>query len=130
LKALILVLTTVLFSSTATLAQNTQTTEVEEIVRDISAAYTSLNGKTITLRGAIGTLFGDSIYFANANGRFEVQFDAGRTARKKIANCELNMFDWQRSDCTVEVDAEILIKEPFSFAEGTEVTLIVYEVRE
>ncbi len=131
MKKLLHFLAIILLSTTgASSAQETQTSEVDTIVRGISSAYTALGGKTITMRGAIGTAYGDTIYFINPRGRFEVQFDAGRTARKKIADCEVSIFDWQRSNCFVEIDAEILIKEPFSFPSGAEVTLIVYEIRE
>ena len=81
------------------------------------------------MKGAIGTFIGDSLYFKNDHGRFEVQFDAGRNARKSIEGCELEWFGWANSKCIVEVDAELVVEEVYSFAEGGEVSLIVYALR-
>ena len=110
-------------------AQDTDTAEVMAAVDQMAKIHASLQGKTITMRGAIGTLIGDSLYFKNDHGQFAVQFDAGRNARKSIGGCKLEWFGWANSDCIVEVDAEIAIKEAYTFADGGEVKLIVYDVR-
>ena len=68
-------------------------------------------------------------YFKNDHGQFAVQFDAGRSARKSIEGCELELFGWANSDCIVEVDAEIAVEKAYGFADGGEVKLIVYNVR-
>ena len=117
-----------IFGSAAS-AQDTDTTEVMAAVEQMTKIHASLQGKTITMRGAIGTLFGDSLYFKNDHGQFAVQFDAGRSARKSIEGCELELFGWANSDCIVEVDAEIAVEKAYGFADGGEVKLIVYNVR-
>ena len=93
------------------MADETQTAEVRQIVAQLSKLHQSLAEKTVTLKGALGTFVGDDIYFKNDNGMFEVQFDAGRMARKKIDGCQLNWFDWSKSKCLFEVDAEISISD-------------------
>ena len=82
------------------------------------------------MKGALGTFVGEAIYFKNDNGMFEVQFDAGRAARKKIEGCQLDWFVWSKSKCLFDVDAEISISEAFSLAEGGKITLIIYDIRE
>ena len=109
-------------------AEETNTAEVLDTVSQISALYSSLEGKTISMTGAIGTLISDTLYLKNDDGKFKVQFDAGRAARKQIAGCELEFFGWANSDCIVDVDAEIMIEDKFSLADGVEITLIVYEL--
>jgi len=115
--------------STTAVAQDTDTTEVMGAVEQMAKLHASLKGKTVTMNGAIGTLVSDTLYFKNDHGQFQVQFDAGRSARKLIEGCELEWFGWANSDCIVEVDAEVEIETAFTFAEGGEIKLIVYEVR-
>lgn len=111
-------------------AEETDTVEVLAAVDQMAKIHASLEGKTVTMRGAIGTMIGDTLYFKNDHGQFAVQFDAGRNARKSIEGCELEWFGWANSDCIVEVDAEIAIETAYDFADGGEIKLIVYEVRE
>ncbi len=127
-KSLVAFLFSVSWASGA-MAQDTNTTEVMTAIDEMAAIHASLQGKTVTMRGAIGTLIGDNLYFKNDQGRFSVQFDAGRNARKSIDGCELEWFGWANSDCIVEVDAEIAIEEVYDFADGGQVKLIVYDVR-
>ncbi len=72
------------------------------------------------MRGVIGTLFGNALYVKNDHGQFKVQFDAGRSARKFIEGCELELFGWANSNCVVDFDVEIAIEEPYDFAQGGE----------
>ena len=120
----------VLACSTPALSEVIQTTEVTEIVKKMTELHASLNGKTVTMKGAIGTLLSDELFFKNEDGQFSVQFDAGRAARKKVEGCELEWFDWAKSKCLFEVDAEIVVDEPFSFADGGKIKLIVYDIRD
>lgn len=76
-------------------AQDTDTVEVREMLAHMQELHSSLHGMTITMTGAIGTTIGDLLYFKNDDGRFQVQFDAGRSARKSIEGCELEWFGWQ-----------------------------------
>ena len=110
-------------------AEDTDTAEVMQTVEQMAKLHASLSGKTVTMGGAIGTIFGDTLYFKNDFGQFSVQFDAGRNARKSIEGCELEWCGWANSDCIVEVDAEISIETEYDFADGGELKLIVYEVR-
>ena len=110
-------------------AQDTDTVEVREMLAHMQELHSSLHGMTITMTGAIGTTIGDLLYFKNDDGRFQVQFDAGSSARKSIEGCELEWFGWANSNCIVEVDAEIAVTTEYNFADGGAIKLIVYEVR-
>ncbi|MCK4861656.1 MAG: hypothetical protein KAS85_07085 [Rhodobacteraceae bacterium] len=123
-------LAALVFAASAVNAEETQTAEVEQSISEISALYSSLEGKTITMRGAIGTFISDTLLFKNDMGQFTVQFDAGRSARKRTEGCELEWFGWQNSSCLFEVDAEIAFDSEYSFSNGREVKLIIYEVRD
>ena len=81
------------------------------------------------MKGAIGTFITDSLHFKNQHGQFDVQFDAGRKARKSKEGREVEWFGWANSNCIVEVDAELEVDEAFSFANGGKIKLIVYDVR-
>lgn len=118
------------FAASTVNAEETQTAEVEQTISEISALYRSLEGQTITMRGALGTFIGDTLIFKNDMGQFTVQFDAGRSARKRTEGCELEWFGWQNSNCLFEVDAEIAFDTDYSFSNGREVTLIIYELRD
>lgn len=118
-----------LFNISGVAAQEPDTSAVMATVAQISELHASLNEKAVTMRGGIGTLIGDNLYFKNDHGQFSVQFDAGRSARKAIEGCKLEWYGWANSDCIVEVDAEIVIETAYSFSEGGEIKLIVYNVR-
>lgn len=117
------------FAPNVVSAEETQTEEVRTILNEIEILHASLAGKTITMRGAIGTFIGDQLYIKNDDGQFKVQFDAGRSARQLIEGCELEWFGWANSECVFEFDAEIKIEKEFTFADGGEIVLIVYELR-
>jgi hypothetical protein len=118
-------------SATAVTAQDTDTdtATVIQIVEEMAELHASLNGKTVKMRGAIGTLFGEALYFKNDDGQFSVQFDAGRNARKTIEGCELEFFGWANSNCIVDIEAEITIETVYDFADGGEIKLIIYDVQ-
>lgn len=121
---------TIALIGAAASAEETDTAEVMRIYKRMEELHSSLVGKTLTIRGAIGTLIGDALYLKNDMGQFDVQFDAGRNARRKVENCELEWFGWENSECIFEFDAEIAIEEPYDFAKGGELKLIIYEVRD
>lgn len=110
-------------------AEETQTGEVLALMRQISDLHAQLDGKTATLSGGLGTLIGDTIYFQSDLGRFQVQFDAGREARRLIEGCEISLFGNVESRCVFEVDAELRVSESYNLADGGEIELIVYNVR-
>jgi hypothetical protein len=110
-------------------AESTQTKSVLATTDKISGLYNSLSGKTVTMRGAIGTKIGDQLYFKNDHGQFKVQFDAGRAARKKIEGCKIEWIGWKNSKCLHEVDAEIKLDGKYSLSDGIDLDLIVYEIR-
>ena len=116
-------------SATAVTAQDTDTATVMQTVEEMAELHASLNGKTVKMRGAIGTLIGETLYFKNDDGQFAVQFDAGRNARKTIEGCELEWFGWANSNCIVDIEAEITIEKVYDFADGGEIKLIVYDVQ-
>ena len=120
---------TAAFLSSPAFAQDTDTDAVLDAVGQIARLHASLSEMTVTMSGAIGSLLGHGLYFKNDHGQFTVQFDAGRSARKSIAECEVELFGWANSNCIVEIDAEIAIEEAYTFANGGKVKLIVYEVR-
>jgi len=107
----------------------TQTEVVNGIVAQIESLHASLNGKTITATGAVGTLIGETLYFVNAAGKFKVQFDAGREDRRRIEGCEVPLFGDADPKCIFTVDAELSVSEPYTLADGGEVRLIIYDVK-
>lgn len=113
----------------AVVAQETDTLEVTRIIGEIAQRHAALSGKTITMTGTLGTYISDNIYFANEDGFFEVQFDAGREARRRIEGCLVTPFGTSSSQCVFEIDAELVVAERFDLADGGEIKLIVYEVR-
>lgn len=110
-------------------SEETQTSEVLSVMQQISSLHSSLNGMTATLMGGLGTIIGDQIYFQSDLGRFRVQFDAGREARRRIEGCSITLFGNVESRCVFEVDAELRVSESFNLADGGEIRLIVYNVR-
>jgi len=119
-----------LFCASQSASEETQTGEVLSLTKQLSELHTQLDGKTITLTGGLGTFIGDRIYFLNDLGRFEVQFDAGREARRLIEGCQINPWGDTEARCLFEVDAELMVSESYSLADGGEVKLIVYDVRQ
>lgn len=110
-------------------AEEYQTGEVLALVEQISELHAQLNGKTATFSGGLGTIFGDTIYFQSDLGSFKVQFDAGREARRLIEGCQITLFGNVESRCVFEVDAELVVSERYSPADGGTIELIVYNVR-
>ena len=87
------------------------------------------NGQEIQIRGAIGTLFGETIYFADGTGRYKISLDAGREIRRQVENCKLEMFDTVKSKCQIRGNAEIQIeKDDTDIADGIEIKLILFAV--
>lgn len=125
--ALILVL--YLFPAGAKASEQTQTDQVLGIVELIRAAHNELDGMTVTLTGGLGTIFGDQLYFQHDLGRFAVQFDAGRDARRKIEGCSITLFGNVDSRCVFEVDAELRASSSYKLSDGGEMELIIYAVR-
>lgn len=110
-------------------SEETQTAEVLSVMQQIASLHSSLNGMTATLTGGLGTIVGDQIYFQSDLGRFRVQFDAGREARRRIEGCSITLFGNVESRCVFEVDAELRVSESFNLADGGEIRLIVYSIR-
>ena len=110
-------------------SSETQTQEVTNILAQIKALHSSLAGKTITATGVVGTFRGDTVYFVNSEGRFVVQFDAGREDRRRIEGCEIALFGDADPKCVFEVDAELAVAKPFTLPDGGEIRLIIFDVK-
>lgn len=110
-------------------SQENQTEDFNKLFQMLKVAHSAFNGMSVTLEGGLGTIIGDTIYFQNELGRFPVQFDAGREARRKIEGCEISLFGNAPSRCIFEVDAELLVTSEYTLSEGGRITLIVYNVR-
>ncbi|MCT4553230.1 MAG: hypothetical protein N4A53_00930 [Pelagimonas sp.] len=95
------------------------------------AAYQSQDGKEIEIEGAVGTQYGDRLYFYDASGRFPILLDAGRAARKSLEGCEINSFmEPSENPCLITGKAEVQIDwdESKNFADGIKVRLVVFEL--
>lgn len=129
LSNFVLVSVTSLFPAWAKASDQTQTEEVLGILEFMKAAHNELDGMTVTLTGGLGTIFGDQLYFQHELGRFTVQFDAGREARRKIEGCSITLFGNIDSRCVFEVDAELRASSSYKLSDGGEMELIIYAVR-
>ena len=99
---------------------------IAEAVRD---AYRALNGQEVRIEGSIGTYIADLIYFADDNGRYPVKLDAGREVRRRIEECELNVYDPSSSWCKVVGMAEISVDlEDNNLGDGIGISFVLYEV--
>lgn len=87
-----------------------RTAEAMEIIEQIQALNGRLDGMTATLRGAISSMSGDPIMLTNDLGSFEIQFDAGREARRLVADCPSVTLNWSRSNCIFDVDVEFQVR--------------------
>ncbi len=93
------------------------------IVNDVA------NGQEILVDGAIGTMFGETVYFVDQTGRYKILLDAGRDFRRKIEGCELELFDPSSSKCKVLGKAEVRVDlDDDNVADGVEISLILFAV--
>jgi len=110
-------------------AQETSSIQnTDDLKKHLLAANTQANGQEIQIEGAIGTLFGETLYFVDTTGRYEILLDAGREIRREVEACEL-AYDTASSPCQIKGKAEIQIEDDDSdIADGIEVKLILFAV--
>lgn len=102
------------------------TTELDGALRNI---YQIINLQEIRVKGAIGSLIGDQLYFVDDTGRYKVELDAGRDIRRQIDGCEIAIFGPKESLCQLSGMAEIAIDtEDDNIGDGFEISLILYRV--
>lgn len=97
-----------------------------ELVRDL---YTEIEGKEVPITGAIGTQYGEKLYFYDETGSYPILLDAGRSVRRDLEGCEINPFqEPEQAPCQVSGMAEIKIDwDASSLPKGFSVELIVFE---
>lgn len=102
------------------------TTELDNALRKF---YQSVNGKEIKIDGAIGSLFGDQLYFVDGSGKYKIELDAGRDVRRKIEGCEIELFYATQSPCQIVGMVELAIAaEDEDAGDGFEIGMILYSV--
>lgn len=120
----LLFIATLILVPTALSAQGTD--ELDGKIRDF---YSDVDGKEVSIKGAIGTFISDTLKFGDTSGIYDVIFDAGRNARKSIEGCEINLFSLQASNCFIEGKAEIVVDwnegDP---GDGYPIKLSIYEM--
>lgn len=91
--------------------------------------YAQMEGKELTIEGAIGTQYGDKLYFYDTTGSYPILLDAGRSVRRDLEGCEINTFlEPAKAPCQISGRAEIKIDwDDSSLPNGFEVELIVFE---
>lgn len=91
--------------------------------------YADMEGKEIAVSGAIGTTYGDQLYFYDATGNYPILLDAGRSVRRELEGCEINPFlEPEQSTCQMSGMAEIQIDwDESNLSNGYEVELIIFE---
>lgn len=114
-------------------AQMADTSEVRVTVSQIARLHAGLDGKIIDVTGALGTLIGDTLYFRSADGLLsddliEVQFDAGREARRLVEGCSITLFGNADPRCVFDVEAELDVIEPYNLPDGGRIRLIILDV--
>ena len=118
------IMLTHLISPSATLAQSLDT-----VRSALLSAYQQANTSEVSIKGAIGTLLGETVYFVDETGRYKVKLDAGRDVRRKIESCELNLFDSGGSKCQISGKAEVAVDlNDNNFGDGYEIELILFSV--
>ena len=97
-----------------------------ELAKDF---YIQMEGKEIPITGAIGTMYGDRLYFYDSTGRYPIVLDAGRSIRRELEGCEINPFqEPAQASCQVSGMAEIKIDwDDSDLPKGFEVELIIFE---
>lgn len=97
-----------------------------ELARDL---YVQIEGKEISISGAIGTQYGEKLYFYDDTGSYPILLDAGRSVRHELEGCEINPFqEPEQAACQVSGMAEIKIDwDAGSLPKGFSVELIVFE---
>lgn len=91
--------------------------------------YSEMEGKEVPIKGAIGTQYGDRLYFYDSTGSFPVLLDAGRSVRREIEGCEINPFqEPEQAACQVSGKAEIKVDwDDSSLSGGYDIELIIFE---
>lgn len=101
------------FSCTAliTLALLPQPTLADGALRDfnseLESVVSSYVGREISLNGSLGYYFND-LYFKDSSGFYPVVLDAGRTARRSIEPCKVDINFTKDEECKITGNAEII----------------------
>ena len=104
---------------------------LQEVKDSLTLAYRDIHEQEIPIRGAIGTVYGDTLYFMDSTGHYPIVLDAGRAARRSLEGCEINPFlDADRNPCQISGMAEIEVdwKDSENLADGFKTQLIVFEL--
>ena len=115
--------------SSAAMGQEIQSSDA--LASAIVSSYEALDGSEFEVSGAIGAMFGDTLFFVDQTGRYEIVLDAGRTVRRQIEGCELQMFDADDSECQLTGMVEVSVDfDDDNKGDGLEVRYILFEVSE
>lgn len=80
-----------LLGSTPVASQEIVST-LPELFDGLKAFYSEVEGYEMPIDGAIGTFVGDQLYYRDSTGSYRVLLDAGRTVRRELEGCEVNLF--------------------------------------